>query len=147
MQDCEIVLRFFAFRNKSNIRGSVKSILDRCMESERSVTGVIAEQYKELFLTRLQLCHKIFGRDAFRISDGNGRSKLSQPLYDATMIAIDRLYDYADLLIEKSNELTSALRKALVNPNIYEIIVARPNTAESIKKRLDIVEQIIRGCL
>ena len=33
MIDCELVLRFFAFRDERAIKGSVKSILDRCMET------------------------------------------------------------------------------------------------------------------
>src|SRR5262249_51818742 len=32
MQDCEIVLRFFAFRRATKIRGAVKRILDECMQ-------------------------------------------------------------------------------------------------------------------
>jgi hypothetical protein len=38
MADCQIVLRFFALRDAENIRGSMKGILDRCMEDGQLLT-------------------------------------------------------------------------------------------------------------
>jgi hypothetical protein len=35
MLDCEIVLRFFAFRKRANIKGAVRTMLDRCITAVR----------------------------------------------------------------------------------------------------------------
>ncbi len=147
MRDCEIVLRFFAFRKKSNIRGSVKSILDRCMQDNLDIGSSQVDELREIFTTRLDLCHTLFGDMTFRLQEKKGPPQLSHPLYDATMIAADRLFDSADALIKNRKAVANALANALKDENTYELIVARPNTADAIRKRLDKVESIFRGCL
>jgi len=37
MKDCELVLRFFALRHQSNIRGAMRSILDTCMRNHLDI--------------------------------------------------------------------------------------------------------------
>lgn len=147
MRDCEIVLRFFAFRKKSNIRGSVRSILDRTMNEYKDAKETQINELRELFTTRIDLCNEIFGSKAFRITDEKGNLHVSQPLYDATMIAIDRTFDEKAMLIKSRKHIVDALRAATTKTDNYELIVARPNTADSIRQRLDFVESILRGCL
>ena len=143
MRDCEIVLRFFSLRKKANIRGSVRTILDRCMEEYQDIDPLEAKNMKEMFITRLELCHAMFKDMTFRLPN----KQLSQPLYDAEMITVDRLFDKKDLLIKKQNAIYDALLEALTNDNTYGIIIAKPNTADFIRKRLDLMENIFRRCL
>src|SRR5207249_839876 len=49
MTDCEIVLRFFALRESSAIRGSVRSILDRCMEANRDPDEDRLQEFRDAF--------------------------------------------------------------------------------------------------
>ena len=49
MTDCEVVLRFFAFRRQSRLRGAVKTILDNCMEKHREVSDAKLDHFRELF--------------------------------------------------------------------------------------------------
>jgi hypothetical protein len=37
MGDCQIVLRFFALRDDKAVKGSMRSILDHCMESNLTI--------------------------------------------------------------------------------------------------------------
>ena len=60
MLDCEIVLRFFALREKANIKGSVRSMLDRCMEQQLHADGVEISRLRDTFISRLQLARDIF---------------------------------------------------------------------------------------
>ena len=101
MRDCEIVLRFFALRDKANIRGSMKTILDRCMESQMEVTPAVIDGHRRAFLSSLNTCHSIFKDHTFRVPNKSGKPTLSQPLYDAAMIAAERLSDNATTLIRK----------------------------------------------
>ncbi|WP_051361503.1 DUF262 domain-containing protein [Desulfuromonas sp. TF] len=147
MQDCEVVLRFFAFRKKSNIRGAVKGMLDRCMEDNLNLSKDEIGELEAVYMSRLTLAHNIFGENTFRLPprDGGAR-KLSQPLYDAVMIALDRLYARREDLLANAASLQRRLDEALTdNGAFYELVVARANTAESIKKRLNQTEALFES--
>lgn len=147
MIDCELVLRFFAFREKKNIRGSVKAILDRCMDSNRTASDNSIESMRSNFLSRIDFAAALLGQNAFKIDDEKGKHILSQPYYDAVLIACDRLFNRKDELLKKKAAVVRALRLALQNPETYELIVGRANTADSIKSRLDFVEQCMTSVL
>jgi len=115
----------------------------------------MVEELENIFITRLELCHNIFGNKTFRIFDKKGNIHLSQPLYDAQMIAADRLFNEKDALIKKRKFICEALNDLLSDASdeegadkaTYELIVARPNTSKSIRRRLDLIENIYRRCL
>lgn len=140
MIDCELVLRFFAFREKKNIRGSVRSILDRCMDSNRAASDDSIQTMRGAFRSRIDFAFALLGPEAFKIDDGKGTSVLSQPYYDAVLVACDRLFNRKDELLKKKVAVRQALRQALQSADTYELIVGRANTAESIKGRLDLIE-------
>ncbi len=141
MIDCELVLRFFALREKKNIKGSVRSILDRCMQANRSLGTDELMDLAHDFKSRIDLAYQLFGLNAFKIKETeSGREKTSQPFYDAILIACDRQYDNRAKLIAKKAALKKLLNQALGNQENYELIVGRANTAEAIKNRLDLVE-------
>lgn len=148
MIDCELVLRFFAFRKKANIKGSVKSMLDKCMlghlDTKEEQLDVLASDFR----SRVDLAKELFGVDAFRLKELNkDQDKVSQPFYDAIVIACDRQFSNREALIKKRAELTADIKKAISDEETYELIVGRANTADAIKKRLDLVESIFTGVL
>jgi hypothetical protein len=143
MQDCEIVLRFFALRHKSWIRGSVKTILDRCMEAYQDETDVGIDVLRQDFLKALTLSHHIFGERTFQMKGGRGRWGHSQPLYDAVMVAVDRLKTKEKSLVSARVQIRTALQNAMEDQDNYEIVVGRPNTAAAIKARLDLVHDLM----
>lgn len=99
MNDCELVLRFFAFRHASRLRGAVKTILDNCMKEHRELTEPQVAEFKKAFLTRLELAKELFGKQTFRIPQRGRVTKLSIPLYDATMVALDRHFKSREKLL------------------------------------------------
>ena len=91
MRDCELVLRFVSLRDPDNIRGSMKSILDRAMEAR--ITEEAAETLADDFRARFQFLHDLFDGSPFRIiSKTDGREKVAAALYDAAMVALDRVW-------------------------------------------------------
>lgn len=140
MIDCEIVLRFFAFRRRAKIKGSVRSILDTCMEDHLDVTEQRKDALAEEFRSRLKVAVEIFGEQVFRYRDEKGVWRLSQPLYDAVMIGIDRLWDHRERLVQRKGQALNALVQLLDDEEAYLVIVGRPNTAKAIKERLNLVE-------
>lgn len=143
MRDCELVLRFVALRDQEGIRGSMKAILDRSMESTLS-----EEQAKELardFRSRFKFLYDFFDQKPFRIPSKTGnREKISAALYDAAMVALDGLWeDRHNILADKENVL-ERLNKAMNNGEEYELIVGRQNTADAVKKRIHLLSRIFK---
>lgn len=145
MLDCEIALRFFAFREPKKITGSVRSILDRCMKDNRHAQPNEIESLKQRFEASLQLATNVFGDAAFRIFVDGSPSKLSRPLFDAEMIAFDRNLVHAERLVERRAQLVERV-KEITHPDSssYPLIVGRANTADAIKERIDLVSDIFR---
>jgi Protein of unknown function DUF262 len=148
MIDCELVLRYFAFRNARAIKGSVKSILDKCMEINAGLTDDELMQLREDFNSRVDLAFKLFGTNAFRLPDlDDKKTSLSEPYYDAVMVACDRLFDSRQALLRKKVTLRDELKKQLSKPENRELVVGKANTADAIKKRLDFVENCFASVL
>jgi hypothetical protein len=145
MIDCEIVLRFIAFREQSRIRGSVRSILDRCMETNQDADQERLNEWRQKSHDALSVSHSIFGERAFRIPNGDGDGILSQPLFDAVMVAVDCLMSSRSRLIKKRVTINGALEKTLRRKATYEIIVGKPNTSNAIKKRISIVTKLLKA--
>lgn len=142
MRDCELVLRFFALRDPNNIRGSMKSMLDRAME-----TKVSAEEAKKLsteFRDRLQFLYDLFDGSPFRISTySDEKDKVSAALYDAAMVALDRTWLYRDRIASDKLGVSKRLQEAKDDEESYELIVGRRNTADSVKSRIALLQKIL----
>ena len=144
MTDCEIVLRFLAFRKPSAIRGSVRSMLDRCMEENRDASPEQISELEAAFKNALHLSSRIFGKHTFRIREPSGAWKHSQPLFDGVMVAVDNLIANGEQLIANRSKIESALQDELKNEKTYEIVVGKPNTATAIKQRIGIIAGILK---
>lgn len=147
MKDCQIILRFFAFRKRSKIKGSVKTILDHCMKENMRLNKTDVAELENIFLSRLKLAYDIFGEETFKIQQSNKKYNLSIPLYDSVMIAIDQLWDRRNELTSNKDLIKKDLQNKIKDTNLYEYIVGRPNTAKAIKHRLDAVLDIINECI
>jgi len=145
MQDCEIVLRFFALRKRANIKGSVRSMLDRCMEEHLNVTSKQLSDLREDFRSRLTLAQNLFGASVFRYKDENGTWLLSQTLYDGVMVAIDRLWAKREHLLSTKARVVARVTHLLRRPSAFEVIIGRPNTAKAVQKRMKLLVKAIEG--
>lgn len=150
MLDCEIVLRFFAFREREYVQGSVRSILDNCMKRNRKLEQEVVDALRERFVTTLATATTIFGDRLFRLPPTQGKAKgvLSRPLYDAEMIAIDNLIDRKEGMIARAAEIADAVT-ALATPEseTYDLIVGRANTSATLLQRIDKVQAVIAATI
>jgi hypothetical protein len=143
MQDCEIVLRFFAFRKKSNIKGSVRAMLDRCMIEHLSATEKAIAALSEQYVERLLLSKRIFEKNVFRYQDEDDKWQLSVPLYDGIMVALDRLWESRKQLIVNRAAIVQKVSHLLKSEKNFEVIVGRPNTAKAVQMRMDVLTKAI----
>jgi Protein of unknown function DUF262 len=136
MLDCQIALRFFALRDSAAIKGSVRTMLDDCMEKNQNITREEANEFEALYLEMLGLAHQIFGKHVFRIKNPKGKWELSIPLYDGIMVALFRLRKLKEQLVREKVSVAQRVEKLIEDPKAYEVIVGRPNTAQAIRDRL-----------
>jgi hypothetical protein len=142
MMDCELVLRFFGIRDAVNGRakGSLRQIFDKTMERYKKAAAAEVELLKSEFLTTLGRVKNALGDDFNTLPV---EQQPSRPLYDAIMVAAYELND-VDLLADAEN-IKARLKLALSNQANYDTLVGRGNTLESIKDRVNLVKDILRG--
>ncbi|MFH1797449.1 MAG: DUF262 domain-containing protein [Pseudomonadota bacterium] len=135
MGDCQIVLRFFALRDEERIKGSMRSILDARMEDWMEMDDDAAATAAKDFLERLNLAHKLFDSKPFRLTNIEP-SKPSESMYDAVMIAVDRLWKEKEKLLASKPQVAIRYWAALDTAEKIEQFSGRANTASDIKKRI-----------
>jgi phage baseplate assembly protein W len=145
MLDCELVLRFFAFRKKSNLKGSVRAMLDRTMEENQEISEAVVDTLRTEFSERLAAAHSIFGKEVFRYLDENGKTQVSYPFYDAVMVAIDRLWESRSQLVQSRTAIKKRVQALLKVPESFDLIIGKFNTAKTIGGRMDLLEKALRG--
>jgi hypothetical protein len=147
MIDCELVLRFFAFRKRTNVKGSVRAMLDRCMKDNLAAKEDGLKAMADDFKTRLSLAHDIFGEHTFEFQDEKGVWQASHPLYDGVMVALDRLWDHRVKLVQSRARVVEELDRVLRDPGSLEFIIGKPNTAKAVLKRMDLVTKALESAL
>ena len=147
MVDCELVLRFFAFRKRSNIRGSIRSMLDRCMEEHLTATNAEIEALHKDFADRISLARNVFGANAFHFEDEAGQSHISQTLYDGVMVALDRLSIHQSKIVAAKSAVVQKVSRLLRNGDAFEVIIGKPNTAKAVLKRMDLITKAIESAI
>jgi len=147
MLDCEIVLRFFAFSDPKRLRGSVRSILDKCMANNVSMPADAVPALEKKFNRVLKLAHDIFGPETFRYRDHKDKARLSRPLFDAVMIALDHLWDHCHTLKRRRLAVGNSITALLRRERAFAVIVGRPNTAQAIQARINLVQRAMSAAI
>lgn len=148
MLDCQIVLRFFALRKDEEIRGSMKGILDRCMERNIEISQEAAQRLRTRYLSRLELANELFKGKPFALPpDPKGKVRLSVALYDAVMVALDRLWSKRALLLENAAAVRKGMTSLLRDESQASLLTGQGNTAQSIKERIALIEKTLRDAV
>lgn len=142
MKDCELVLRYFALRDPDNIRGSMKSMLDRAMEAR--LTPGEADLAKKEFKEQFKFLYDLFEKNPFAVpSRADGRVRVSAAIYDAAMVAANRNWLHRDEIVKNRVKVISRMKEAIDSDVEYEVLIGRGNTAESAKDRIDLLQKIL----
>jgi hypothetical protein len=139
MVDCELVLRFFAIRETilDNLKGSLKSLLDKAMKKHKDDSKESVEKSKELFNTTLNDLYSIFDSKPFVIPSLN---KPSRALYDALMVAYSLLTKEQ---IDDKENINKKLQESLSISKSYDILLGKGNSIEAIRLRIEEAKRIL----
>ena len=143
MDDCQLVLRFFALDNDEHIRGSMRAMLDRCMERniDFSQEQFVAEA--ERYLSRLHFADKLFDGRPFNLSS-NGKDNLRPiaGIYDGVMLAIDSLWKKRNKLYANKALLLADYKKVVSMKAHTGALTGSANTAADIRGRIKIFKDL-----
>lgn len=143
MGDCQIVLRYFALKDDDNIRGSMKSMLDRAMEQK-----ITEEQGAELrgeFQDRFTFLYELFEGKPFALPpDEKNRVRVSAALYDASMVAINSLWAYTEEIMDDAPAVRQRMTEALATDEGITILTGQGNTANAVRERIRLMRKIFR---
>lgn len=143
MGDCQLVLRYFALREEDNIRGSMKSMLDRAMENGMKLSQEEVDLLKGEFLKYLAGSIELFDPETFLLpADDKGRRRVSAALYDSTMIAMYRNGSDPALYVTRKKQINSALRKAFSSDQL-KLLTGQENTAQAVKDRIALMQEVL----
>jgi hypothetical protein len=120
----------------------MKSMLDRAMEVRMTPeeAAIAREEYKEQF----KFLYEIFDGKPFSVaSRTDGRERVSAAVYDAAMVAINRLWAKRDLIKSEKAAIVGRMQSAIADDDKYEILVGRGNTAESVRDRIELLQDIL----
>ena len=143
MGDCQLVLRYFALKEHDNIRGSMKSMLDRAME--RKILQSEAHAFETEYEDRLRFLFNLFDHRPFRLpADERGRQRLSAAMYDASMVAINELWgNRAEIRSDKKGVL-KRMAKASGDYDLLALLTGQKNTADAVRERISLMRRIFR---
>lgn len=144
MADCQLILRYFALKDDANIRGSMKAMLDRAMEVRTGISEAEALALEEEFRERYTFLYELFDRRPFRLPpDARGRERVSAALYDASMVAIEVLWQRRHAIWEAKDHVQQRLQDALGDEDQMTVLTGQGNTAQAVKDRIALMVSIL----
>jgi hypothetical protein len=116
MQDVELVLRFFAYRQLSDVeQGRLSDFLDYYLKQGNSFSTSTLGSLKELFLSTSNLIYDTLGERAFylyrkrRNGSWNWFERPTKVVYDPLMYAFSQFIDRKEIFKQKSKEIEKSL--------------------------------------
>src|SRR5882762_239186 len=115
MEDVELVLRFFAYRQRLlQDQTALNIYLDEFLRRGNDFGSPLLAKYKELFEQTVKLVYDVLGDDAFRLyrSRKTGWSWFDRPtkvVYEPVMYAFSQRLDRAGELLAKADQIRKSL--------------------------------------
>ncbi|MEO5933211.1 MAG: DUF262 domain-containing protein [Duganella sp.] len=143
MGDCQLVLRYFALREEENIRGSMKLMLDRAMA--KSVSDEDGAALQQEFIERFTFLYVLFDENPFVLpADDRKRKRISAAIYDASMVAINDLWDSRDAIKADRLLVQKRFNAALNDAGSFLVLTGYGNTAKAVKERIALMRNILK---
>jgi hypothetical protein len=138
MGDCQLVLRFFALDTDVHIHGSMKTMLDRCMERNLDCSNDEAETLGIRFLQRLTFADELFDGRPFNSNPALNEYRPTAGIFDGVMISLDEFWELRERLLTNKKEVQAAYATLVKEQAGTGALTGAANTARDIKARLEL---------
>lgn len=143
MGDCQLVLRYFALKDPTNIRGSMKAMLDRAMNVD--ITQQQAEAWKAEYIERLSFLFELFQGHPFELPpDEKGHIRVSAAVYDSSMVSMNDLWIEHEAIAADVDGVRARMTAALADEQQVNMLTGAGNTAKAVRERIDLMRKILR---
>lgn len=147
MQDVELVLRFFAYRQRAELqKGSLESYLDFFQEKGNYFSTETLNRLELLFKDTINIAFDIFGDSAFflyRESRGSWSwyERPTTVVYDPLMFALSQNLQHRTSLIDNKDKILDGL--TTFYEDNYEHLEGRNTNPAALQKRDEIFSEYI----
>ncbi|MCB9766112.1 MAG: DUF262 domain-containing protein [Alphaproteobacteria bacterium] len=152
MQDVELVLRFFAYRQLEAVeQGRLRDFLDEYLRLGNRFPTKVLEQLEELFITTCDLVHAVLGDRALyllRERKNGGWGWFERPtkvLYDPIMRAFSKLADRRDEVLRHTATIQDQLE--IFYKDNASAFAGRSTNQEDIFRRMRLIEDYLKSCI
>jgi len=146
MADAELVLRFFALRDRwRSFSGDYRYEMDRFMVRNREISGDQLAALKRAFEESIRACEAIWGEAAFKRPAGTTwRDQLLTGMYDAEMVAVDSItQDQRASAIARAPQILAQTRALFDDPDFETAVRIGTNTPSRVVYRIDSVMSLL----
>lgn len=144
MQDCEMVLRFFAFHFRlQKYRGYFSAFLDEYLQSGMKFSPAQIDEHRAAFEKTISGVCEVFGGNAFRrrSKKGEWEGGVNRALYDCVMLTFARL-DLIELE-GKGSELADAMGRLCANRDFSDSVTFATKDKSKLQTRLGMFRQAL----
>jgi len=152
MQDVELVLRFFAYRQLSEVeQGRLQDFLDIYLKLGNLFSDTVLSQLENLFIETSNFIYDVLGERAFflyrkkRDSSWHWFERPTKVLYDPLMSAFSKLLEDKEFLISKSKDINTKLQEFYKTH--IDAFEGRSTNQQDIFKRMRLFENFLRSFL
>ncbi len=151
MNDVELVLRFFAFRQLKNFDGSLNVYLDKYLDFANGYSDKLIKDLSDVFLQTIELSYELFDGEPFRMFEKKGADKIkksrlaSRTLYDPLMQVLSQYIDKRDALLSKKDIIKENYQKLLINQ--HKDFYGKIQTKATIEKRIILFNEMFSSIL
>jgi len=152
MEDVEIVLRFFAYRQIQSWNGSIESFFDDYLQLGNKFPKETLDELEKLFTQVIDFTYKTFGISAFwlyrkrqlRRTGGESWEYFERPaktLYDSVMYAMTLLLPHRDTIEAQAHEISASMPD-FYRANYEQFAGRSTNKADVIERMNTLYEHI-----
>lgn len=149
MQDVELILRFFAYRQIDKWEStSLKSFLDYFLRKGNYFDSFILYKYENLFNKTTELIYKVFGTKAFYLwrkrenaNSWNWFSRSTKVIYDPMMYVFSQYIDKSNVILEHKEMIVSEITKFYEKH--YNDFGGRSNNRNDVVRRIELFSKFL----
>lgn len=142
MGDCQLVLRFFALDNDQHIQGSLKSMLDRCMERNLGASEERCAELGARYLAVLNLAYQLFNGKPFSVYLAEDHYRPLAGIYDGVMIALNEVLDRGAQLLQNKAAVQARYSEVVQAQNRRGALTGVASTASDIRSRINVFREL-----